>query len=176
MPMRDATVRGQAGAARAMLDWLTNRYTTDPDLVPPTVGFTEAVPTAANLKDGYVTGTATAAAATLVTVPAGRTWKGEIGASCDVAVAGGTATAGQAAADFTLSGAGSTPPAGAVFGVEARCGANVATGTTGSQGNNSLRRPLTVIAPAGNDVLIQVALTIAGTNGRADAYATGRLL
>lgn len=133
-------------------------------------------PTAANSLTGYQTFTSTTGATTLITVPAGRTWVGTIGAACSVAVAAAAATAGQARAVFTTAGTNVTPAAGTVFAIETRAGANAAAGTVGSESSSSLSMPLTVIAPAGNTVTVQVASTQAGTNSIVDAWASGNLI
>lgn len=139
----------------------------------PTV---EGAPAAADILAGHQSFTATTAATTLITIPAGRTWAGTIGASVDCAVAAASATAGQAAATFTTAGVGVTPAAGTYFVVEARAGANAATGTGGSQAANFGSTPFTVVAPAGNSVTIQVASTNAGTNSLVEAFASGQLV
>lgn len=135
----------------------------------------QATPAAANLVSGYLNFTSTTAATTLITVPAGKTWQGTAGASCDVAQAAATATAGVARAVFTTVGAGATPAAGTIFAVEARAGANAATGTVGSQAANSAALPMTIVAPSGNAVTVAVASTCAGTNTSVDAWASGVL-
>lgn len=134
-----------------------------------------ATPTSSTSLQGYAAYTASQVATTLVTVPAGNTFIGEIGAQCDVGVAAASTTAGQALAVFTTAGANAFPAAGSVFDVEARCGANAATGTVGSQGSASGSRRITVIAPAGNAVTIQVTTTQAGTASRCSVWANGTL-
>jgi hypothetical protein len=132
--------------------------------------------TAANILNGFQSFTSTTGATTLITVPAGREWAGEVGASCTAAEVGAGTAAAQARAVFAVAGTGVTPAAGTVFAVEARAGANVATGTVGSQAANANRMKLRVIAPVGNSVTITVASTNAGTNATVDAYASGELL
>lgn len=133
-------------------------------------------PVAANILNGFQSFTVTTAATTLLTVPAGRTWVGEVGATCSVGVAAASVTAGQARVVFATAGAGVTPAAGTVGGCEALAGANAATGTVGSNGSARTRMPLTVIAPAGNAVTVTVATTQAGTASRVDAWASGALI
>lgn len=133
------------------------------------------VPTAANLLVGYQTFTSTTSATTLITVPAGKTWVGTIAASCACQeVAAGTA-APQARAVFTTAGTNVTPAAGTYFAVEAKGGANAATGLVGSQDSTFGSLPFIVVAPAGNSVTIAVASTNAGTASVVDASASGVL-
>jgi hypothetical protein len=139
-----------------------------------TVSTSAAVPVAANVIAGTVSHTSTTAAATIVTIAAGKTWRGTIGISCDVGIAAASATAGQALGVITTAGTNATPAAGTYLACEARAGANAATGTVGAQGANSVAcSDFVVIAPAGNAVTIQGASTIAGTAGRVDFFAAG---
>lgn len=69
-----------------------------------------------------------------------------------------------------------TPAAGTYSVVDARSGANAATGTVGTQGNNFGSTPFVVVAPAGNSVTIAVAATCAGTASLVEAFASGRLV
>lgn len=148
---------------------------TDAELRAAAVLVTQPSPTSANILNGFQTFTATTAATTLITVPAGRTWIGEIGSAVTVGIAAASATAGQARAVIATAGAGVTPSAGTQLAVEARTGANSATGTVGSQAANTARARLVVIAPAGNAVTVTVASTNAGTNSVVDAWAIGEL-
>lgn len=140
-----------------------------------TLNVASGATSAANVLDGFQSFTATTAATTLITVPAGRTWVGTVGVACAASIAAASATAGQARAVVTVAGAGATPAAGTLFAVEARAGANAATGTVGSNGHAAQSAPLTVIAPAGNAVTVQVATTQAGTYTVVDAFAAGAL-
>lgn len=141
------------------------------------VGTTSASPAAADVIAGSVSHTSTTAAATIVTIAAGETWRGTIGISCDVGIAAASATAGQALGVITTAGTGVTPSAGTYLACEARAGANAATGTVGGSGNNSIIcQNFVVIAPVGNAVTIQGASTIAGTAGRVDFFAAGTYL
>lgn len=132
-----------------------------------------ATPT--NVLDGFQAVTATTGATTLVTVPLGRTWVGTVSMNAGVTVAAASATAGNAQAILSLSGAGSTPAAGNYFQVNAVAGANAATGLVGSDGNDSLSSPFTVVAGA-NNVLIQSTITITGTSGFINISVIGELL
>lgn len=119
---------------------------------------------------------ATTGATTILTVPAGRTWAGQIGASVSCANAGANAVQAQATAVFSVLGAGAVPPAGNVWGIDARAGANVAGGTAGSEAQNYGRVDFSVTAPVNNSVAIQVASTNAGTSSLVDAFAIGELV
>jgi hypothetical protein len=132
-------------------------------------------PDAGDILAGSLVHTSTTAAADIVTVAAGKTWRGTIGIVCDVAnVAATGTTAGQALGVITTAGTGVTPTAGTYLTCEARCGANAATGTVGSQGNNSIAAAdFVVVAPAGNTVSLQGTTTIAGTAGRVSYSANG---
>jgi hypothetical protein len=139
----------------------------------PTSG---SAPVAANILDGFVSHTATTGATTVITVLAGRTWVGTVSIATTTSVAAASATAGQARGVVATAGTNVTPAAGTVGACEARCGANAATGTVGSQSSNSVQFPLTVIAPAGNSVTVTLASTIAGTAATVDCSCTGALI
>ena len=149
---------------------------TNADGTPYSLPVSPPTPVAADILAGRQAFTATTAATTLITVPAGRTWVGEVGASCASSVAAANATAGQALAEISTAGTGVTPAAGVYFGVDALQGANSATGTVGGGAANFGSMPLVVIAPVGNGVTVQAACTIAGTGGRVAAYASGALV
>ena len=139
---------------------------------------TPGAPTAANILDGFNTQSATQGATTLITIPAGRTWKGKIGASCFIACAAANTTNGTAACVFSVAGAGATPAAGSIFAVRAQAAPTAAGGTTGTCGSNFGSTDVVVIAPAGNSVTIQTTITVsaAATQGIVDAFATGELI
>jgi hypothetical protein len=92
-----------------------------------------------------------------------------------VGIDAASTTAGQATATFTTAGTDVVPSAGTYFVVDARSGANAATGTVGTQGNNFGSMPFTVVAPVGNSVTIDVASTQASTS-LVEAFASGRLI
>jgi len=85
---------------------------TNPDTTPFSLPVETAAPLAADVLAGRQVFTATTAATTIATVPAGRTWQGSIGASVSCAVTAGVATAGQASALLSVAGANATPPPG----------------------------------------------------------------
>lgn len=145
--------------------------------VSGSVGTTAASPAAADVVVGHLAHTATTAAAAFLTVAAGKTWRGTVTITCDVAVIAGDATAGRALGVVATAGTGVTPSAQTVLSCEARCGANAATGTVGSQGNNAVAiEAFVLIAPAGNSVTLTGDTTIAGTNGRVSYSANGNYL
>lgn len=134
---------------------------------------TPGAPAASNILVGVLSHAITTAATTLMTVPAGRTWTGMVVVTCTTSVAAASATAGQARAVVTTAGVGVVPAAGSVLAAEARAGANAATGTVGSSNSVTQSIPLTVVAPAGNAVTVQVASTI--STGVVDVSASGAL-
>lgn len=137
-----------------------------------------AAPSAANILVGTLSHTATTAAATLITVPQGRTWVGTVTLGCAIANPGGSSTAGQARGVIATAGTNVTPAAGTVLAREAKAGANVATGTVGSQAAVTGSIELVVVAPAGNAVTLTLASTVSAgsTVGVVDAAAAGQLV
>lgn len=137
---------------------------------------TSGAPAAANILNGFLSFAATTGATTLITIPAGRTWKGEIGVSCAAAVAAASTVAGQARGVVAVAGTNVVPAAGTIMAVEAKAGANAATGTVGAQAANEGSMKAVVVAPAGNAVTVTVATTQAGTSSVVDAWASGELV
>lgn len=133
-----------------------------------------SAPQASNIVAGSQSYTSTQAATTIITIPAGTTWVGEVSISASSSTVAGSATAGQALGVVTTTGAGTTPAAGQVMDCEARNGANAATGTVGSQGNNSCRLTMAVNCASGT-CTIAGATTQAGTASRVSFSATGRI-
>lgn len=148
---------------------------TNPDGTPYTLPVAPPAVASADVLTGRGVFVVTTAATTLITVPAGRSWSGTVGASVSCAVTAASATAGQATATFTTAGAGAVPAPGTHFAVDALVGANAATGTTGAGASNFGSAPLRVVAPAGNAVTIAVAATCSGSSARVDAFAVGSL-
>jgi hypothetical protein len=142
----------------------------------PTLDTVAGVPQAANILAGRQTFTSTTGATTIITIPAGRTWIGHVGASVSAAeVAAGTAQP-QATATFTTVGTGVTPTAGTYLVIDARSGANAATGVVGDGITNFGDTVWIVAAPLANTVTIAVASTNVGTSALVDAYAFGMLV
>lgn len=140
-----------------------------------TVNVKSAIPLAANILDGFQTFTATAGATTLITIPAGRVWVGEVDVNVACAETAAGAVQAQATAQIATSGAGVTPAAGIIATVQAVAGVNSATGTVGTQGHASNKFSLVVVAPVGNAVTLTVTPTVAGTFGSVNVSALGLL-
>lgn len=132
------------------------------------IAVASAPPAAANI----LTGRATANGGTVITVPAGRIWRGTVALSAALATAAATAGA-TATPTVSTAGAGVTPAAGAVLGLALATGGGVATGTVGTNAQNSVAAPLTVIAPAGNAVTLTLQT---GGATVASASAVGELV
>lgn len=149
---------------------------TVPISAPAAIPTLPGAPTAANIVTGFRADTVTTAAATILTVPQGRTWSGFVGINVNSGEVAGGAVQSDAEGIISVAGAGATPPAGSIVKARAAIAANAATGTVGNGGAaNTGPVPLVVIAPAGNAVTIQAASTIAGTFGEVDFYAIGAL-
>lgn len=133
-----------------------------------------AAPAVANIVAASQSYTATQAATTIITIPVG-TWVGQVSISASVGIAAASSTAGQALGIVTTTGAGVTPTAGQVLECEARAGANAATGTGGSSGNNSCTIDMTINCASGVCTLAG-ATTQAGTASRVSFSAAGRML
>lgn len=140
------------------------------------ISVAEAGPAPVDILVGHLAHTATTAAATVITIPINRIWRGTIEITCDGANAAADTAAGQALGVVTTTGASVLPAAGTVASCEARWGANSATGTVGSQGANSMAVPMVVSAGASAPATIALASTIVGTNGRVACIASGVLV
>lgn len=149
---------------------------TNPDGTPFSLPIEEGKPPAADVLVGHLAHTATTVAATLLTIPAGRTWKGEICIQSAIAVNAAVATAGFARGEVATADADVVPAAGVIASCEARCGQNAATGTVGTQDSASITVPAIVIATGVAAVRLTLATNMAGSNGRVAAMAIGRLL
>lgn len=135
-----------------------------------TVDVKSPAPLADNVLGGYRNTTGT-----VITVPAGRTWKGKIGANVSVRVAPTSTSVGQARAQFALSGTGAKPLVGTVMAVDAIAGPNSATGSVSSQSANAETTDMTITA-AGVPALLEVTVINSGTGSSVDAWAHGELL
>lgn len=142
------------------------------------VSTTSAAPLAANVLNGVLEVFATTAATTVITIPAGRTWVGTVGAAVAVGNAATNAAAGACSASITTAGTGVTPTAGQVMGVYSYCGATGATSVAGTNGSNRMSMPLVVVAPAGNTVTVRAAVTCTGASAffAASVFASGQLV
>lgn len=138
--------------------------------IPVTVG---AIP-AAGVLVGQLTHTTTTGAATLLTVPAGKTWEGTVAVSATGSKAAAATGNGEVAGVIATAGTGVVPTAGTVFAVRAYIGAGAVGGLAGAQGSQFGSVPLTVVAPAGNTVTLTLASTLGNvTDGSVDATASG---
>lgn len=164
-------LQGSPGSALAVLVSGTNPDGTTYEL-PVAIGTLAP----ANILDGFQSVTATTGATTLITVPAGRAWSGTISINVGVTVTAASTVTGNMQCVVSVSGAGAIPTAGSYFQCNAVAGANAATGLTGSEAADSLGPiPFTVVAPAGNAVLVQSTVTLAGTTGVSNVSVIGAL-
>lgn len=131
--------------------------------------------TAANVLDGFQSFAATTAATTVITVPQGRTWIGQVTVQCACAEVAAGAVQAQATGVVSVAGAGATPAAGNYLEVDAFAGANAATGTVGDGAASSVTTRMVLIAPAGNAIQLQLASTQAGTTSKVSCSAIGEL-
>lgn len=140
------------------------------------VPVSSAVPAAANILDGVARFVATTAATTVITIPANRTWVGNVTVECIVTNSPTVTTGAVMTGVVSVAGAGVTPPAGTVFEIDAQIAANAATGATGTSGHAVGSQRLVVIAPVGNAVTVQFAATQTnGTNVVANCSVVGEL-
>jgi hypothetical protein len=102
-------------------------------------------------------GLATSNAATIITIPAGKTWVGTIVLSASVAVASGGATI-NASARVSTAGTGVVPAAGDYVRVDLSAPASVAAGL-GTGATQDIQSPMIVTAPAGNTVTLVLNVT-----------------
>lgn len=128
---------------------------------------------AADVNVGFLSHTSTTGATTLLTVPAGRTWVGIVAIAVAVAKDAAAATTGQVRAVIATAGTGVIPAAATILACEAKAGANVVAGLSGTQGSNSIAARVMVQAPAGNSVTLTLVSTVAGTAGVVDVSAIG---
>lgn len=135
---------------------------------------TPVSPASGNILVGRQSFTSTTGATTLITITAGKTWVGVLNANVDCSEAAAGTVACKANATFTTVGANITPAAGTYFVCEATGGANAATGTVGSQGDNYCSTPFTAICASGS-CTIAVASTNAGTASLVEASAIGNM-
>lgn len=126
-----------------------------------------------DILNGFQTFAATTAATTIITIPAGETWQGNIFVSCAAGEVGAGAAQPQATAIISTAGAGAIPAAGNWIRVDAVAGANVAAGTVGDGATNAATIPFVAVAPAGNSITIQAASTNVGTFSQVSVSAIG---
>lgn len=138
------------------------------DMDPLSRNKTYAPATADILTGSAVAGPSSTTAVTIITIPAGRTWYGNIGVEC--VNTANTAT-GRTRAMIQVNGTSVTPAAGT----------NLCVAVTHPGGNTAPSAdaavPFTyVVAPGGNSVTIQVKLDTSDANFEATGYANGVLL
>lgn len=131
-----------------------------------TKNFTPA--TADILTGSAVAGPNSTTAVTIITIPAGRTWYGNVAVECVNTANAGT---GRTRAMIQVNGTSVTPAAGT----------NLCVAVTHPGGNTApsadAAAPFTyVVAPGGNSVTIQVKLDTSDGNFEATGFANGVLL
>lgn len=108
-----------------------------------------------------------AGTATVLTVPAGRTWVGTVNITVSAGNEPVTAT-GSVIATLQTAGAGVTPTAGSYFGTSVVLPGTVAGALSGVTGDNSAATTFTVVAPAANAVTLAINTTVTGTVSELD--------
>lgn len=121
-----------------------------------------------SIVSGNVTAANTAAAQTLITIPAGRTWYGSV----NVTLTNQATTGTLVLASVATAGTGVTPAAATVvLGVQAGSVGTVAGDATNTQGVSNIY----VVAPAGNSVTLTLTNSTA-TTCTSIAQANGQLI
>lgn len=103
----------------------------------------------------------------ILTVPAGRTWRGTVHLTAQASQAIGAAAAVHTA-DINLAGVGATPAPGTLLSVAVAVPATTATATEGAAGRDDVSMPLTIVA-AGVDATLTIAASAGVTAVRASA-------
>jgi len=115
-------------------------------------------------------GSTTTSGGTIITIPAGRSWRGRVSLSASVVVATGGGAV-NASARVSVAGAGSDPVAGDYLRMDLQAPASV-LGAVGTGDSGHTSTDMFVTAPAGNTV----ALVLNTTNTTAQsASANGTL-
>lgn len=100
---------------------------------------------------------------TILTVPAGRTWKGSLSLSVSVSAAVGAA-GGPQTCGLDLTGAGATPAAGRIVQVTVVLPTTTATATAGAAGDNAAHlSDVVIVAGAGAPAVLAVTGSASGT-------------
>lgn len=156
-------VRVESGRLLATLVSAENEDGTEFSL--PTVG---SKPAAADILNGQIN-----AIGTIITIPAGRTWRGSITIAGSVSVAPGGAAV-VAVPNVKVNGAGAVPTAGVIVAIlPLTVPAVGATATNGSALSGSVTIPtLVAIAPANNAITVDFDPSLATARG----IAIGQLL
>lgn len=125
-------------------------------------------PTAANILSGNATVSNSAAASTIITIPAGRTWYGNIDLeTCNT----GAANAGFTYASVIVTGTNATPASGTVI-----LKAITHPGGNTAPSADAQTVGTYVVAPVGNSVTVQIQLDTAATTFGGSASCNGYLI
>jgi hypothetical protein len=125
-------------------------------------------PAGADLLNGFVS-----AAGTLLTIPAGATWVGNIVITAVTNVASGGSSA-SGTVSVSTAGSGVLPTAGVQYQADTSAPASAASGVGTEDRAVVGPAPLTVVAPAANAVTLTVASS--GTITKMDVHAVGYLI
>jgi hypothetical protein len=129
----------------------------------------------ANILQGRLGATTNQVAVTLLTIPAGRIWVGQLTIGCAASDNAATTTIASSICTIAVAGAGSIPAAGTIFSLGALSGGNTATGLTASSASNAATISVVVAASTAGPVTITGTITVAGDNSRGDLTAYGLL-
>ncbi len=129
-----------------------------------TVRVEPTAPAAGNILSGGVIVNNSNTPTTFLTIPAGRTWKGDI----SVSAANGVTVATDGNTSVVTAGAGVVPTAGTIL------AAALSKRDTGS--GQVVMTDVFVVAPSANAVTLQVVNNIAASTYTGAATATGQLL
>lgn len=131
---------------------------------PGALAVKQAAPLAANV----VGGRGAAAGEVILTVPAGRTWRGTLHLAGQASNAIGAAAATHTA-DLVLAGVGAVPAPGTILSVAVANAASTATATSGTSGRDDVSMPVTIVAAAGAPATVTLAMSAGMTAVRASA-------
>ncbi len=135
-----------------------------------------SAPSAQTPVAGFTSATATTSAATLITIPPGRTWVGTVTISCSSTASAGSAVTGSAVGTVQTASTGAVlPPVGNILGCVAQAAANAATGLSGSGSSNTVSAVVTVVSPVGSTTKLTTTVTISGSSGQVMSSANGVL-
>lgn len=130
---------------------------------------------AANIVSGYAQTGSSGGPTTLLTIPAGRSWKGWIGLTCTAENAAAATGVGVARITISLD-ANSTPAPGNIMYCEAKVAPNAAGGTTGDTSNNAVAMEHVISASSAGAVNVQYTTVVGSSSaGSAAVMASGML-
>ena len=159
-----------------LLATLVSGFNPDGSVFTLPVASVSSAPLPSDILCGNQATLVTIPATTLITIPAGRTWSGQIGATVSCTVAAGSTTAGIAQVIFSVSGTNVNPATGSYFGIDAHTGASSATSVMGTQAANFGSSPFTISAPPENSVTLQITTTNSGSSSYVNSFALGKLI